>query len=255
MLAKNLVSQKSLALPLAIYPYSNKSMIIHWLTKDFGRISTFLGGMKNSKDLIFREFNFFSTSNIYFEENKNLNLYQIKDCEICISRNDFKINWKAMQIASYFTYLFYKISPENATDSKLFDLYEKFIELSLRFSNYSSFIIWSELFLLRDQGNIPEIHKCVLCGNISTDRFASTQGGTICLNCAQQNEIFSFPFNNEDKYIMNDMLHNDDFLKITSLKFNDDQLLNLHSLIGRFMEYTFNLNPKHRKAAITYEFQ
>ena len=44
MLAKNLVSQKSLAFPLAIYPYSNKSMIIHWLTKDFGRISTFLGG-------------------------------------------------------------------------------------------------------------------------------------------------------------------------------------------------------------------
>lgn len=253
MLAKNLVSQKSLALPLAIYPYSNKSMIIHWLTKDFGRISTFLGGMKNSKDLIFREFNFFSTSNIYFEENKNLNLYQIKDCEICISRNDFKINWKAMQIASYFTYFFYKISPENATDINLFNFYEKLLDLSIKYSNNPLFIIWGELSLLKDQGNLPEIRKCVVSGNKNPTRFAASQGGSICLDSAQKNEIFSFPFNKEEQLITEYLIENDDFEKLNSIKISKIQLFNIDRIISRFMEYTYQLNPKHREAATTYE--
>ena len=41
MLTNNIILEESLALPLAIYPYFNKSKIIHWLSKDFGHISTF----------------------------------------------------------------------------------------------------------------------------------------------------------------------------------------------------------------------
>ena len=155
MLTNNIILEESLALPLAIYPYSNKSKIIHWLSKDFGHISTFLSGMKNSKNFIFKEFGYFSTSYLTFEKNKNLNLFQIKDCEIKSLRNDFKYNWKAMQIASYFTYFFYKISPENAVDINLFNFYEKLLDLSLKYSNNPLFIIWCELSLLK---KIKEIY-------------------------------------------------------------------------------------------------
>ena len=253
MLTNNIILEESLALPLAIYPYSNKSKIIHWLSKDFGHISTFLSGMKNSKNFIFKEFGYFSTSYLTFEKNKNLNLFQIKDCEIKSLRNDFKYNWKAMQIASYFTYFFYKISPENAVDINLFNFYEKLLDLSLKYSNNPLFIIWCELSLLKDQGNLPEIRKCVLSGNKNPTRFAASQGGSVCLDFVQKNEIYSFPFNKEEQLIIEYLIQSDDFEKINSIEISNSQLMNIDRIISRFMEYTYHLNPKHRDAATTYE--
>jgi len=253
MLRNKTILEESLALPLAIYPYSNKSKIIHWLSKDYGHITTFLNGMKNSKNSIFKEFDYFSTSKITFEKNQNLNLFQIIDCKIKLNRNEFKNNWKAMQIASYFTYFFYKISPENATDINLFNFYEKLLDLSIKYSNNPLFIIWGELSLLKDQGNLPEIRKCVVSGNKNPTRFAASQGGSICLDSAQKNEIFSFPFNKEEQLITEYLIENDDFEKLNSIKISKIQLFNIDRIISRFMEYTYQLNPKHREAATTYE--
>ena len=55
---------RATAIPLAVYPYSSTSRIVHWLTRQQGKISTLLKGALRPRSPFIGEYELFSTSEL-----------------------------------------------------------------------------------------------------------------------------------------------------------------------------------------------
>ena len=242
------MSIETFGIPLAIFPYSNKSLIIQWLTKSSGLIST-IYNTKNKKSFQ-NEFSLFATSKINLLENNKKNLHQILECKMVNSRNNFKKNWRSSQCASYLTYLFHQTIPENTADIEFYDLLNQSLDLALNYGEKLYFLIWFELNFTKQQGHKPKLDSCVFCGSKNTFRFSIRQGGVCCNECIKNKNIYSFPISSDIKNILMFIQDSENIELLENLKLTKKQHIDINLIIGAFMNTTYQLNPRHRNSII-----
>ena len=239
---------ETFGIPLSIYPYSNKSLIINWLTSSNGLTSTILN--INSKNNFNKTFSLFATSKLNISNNNNKNLNKIIECEMIDSRNDFKKCWRSTQCASYLTYLFNQTIPEHTIDNEFYNLFEQSLDLAMIYGHEPYFLIWTELNFTEKQGHKPKLDKCIFCGNHNTMRFSASQGGVCCEKCIKKNNIYSFPLNKNTKNILNYIQESKDINNLQNLKITKNELANIDLIIGTFMNITYQLHPNHRNSVL-----
>ena len=107
--------ERTTAIPLAIYPYSTRSHIVHWLTRHHGLVSTLLKAAQHPRSRFLGEYQLFGTTELLYYNRHKEGLYTAKECALLHPREAYRQNWRAMQTASYLTALFRKILPQNAS--------------------------------------------------------------------------------------------------------------------------------------------
>ena len=69
--------ERTTAIPLAIYPYSNRSHIVHWLTRHHGLISTLLKAAQHPRSPFIGEYQLFGTTELlYYNRHKEVSTPQ-----------------------------------------------------------------------------------------------------------------------------------------------------------------------------------
>ena len=80
---------RTTAIPLACYPYSSSSRIVHWLTRHHGKVSTLLKGALRPKSPFLGEYDLFSTSELlYFQKQVHSHREQAPDQQCEHHRHD-----------------------------------------------------------------------------------------------------------------------------------------------------------------------
>lgn len=241
---------RTTAIPLASYPYSSTSRIVHWLTRNHGKIATLLKGAQRPKSPFLGEYDLFSTSELLYFEKRTNTLYAGKECALLHHRAAFNSDWRAMQTASYFTALFSKTTPEEAPCPELFGLYEEILDLAEDYGCHIQFMIWAELLFSTRQGHAPHLKDCVLCGASGPFRFCASNGGTVCTRCAQTQKIATLDCPPDVLAVLRAWRSTDHPTSAVKTQLTGSQLAALNTIMSAFMLYQFNIPTDLRTKAL-----
>jgi DNA repair protein RecO (recombination protein O) len=241
---------RTAAIPLACYPYSSTSRVVHWLTRRHGKVSTLLKGALRPKSPFLGEYDLFSTSELLYFEKRTHTLHTAKECAMLHRRDAFRTDWRAMQAASYLTALIHRTTPDESPQPGLYTLYEELLDLAERHGRHPEFLVWAELRFCMHHGHAPALDSCVQCGSCGGLRFCASQGGVVCGDCARARKL---PVLDCPADLLADMQtwqkadHPEAAMK-NRLKQSHSAPLN--SIMSTFMMYQFNLPLELRSAAI-----
>ena len=243
--------ERATAIPLACFPYSSTSRIVHWLTRHHGKISTLLKGALRPKSPFLGEYDLFSTSELLYFAKSNQTLHTGKECAMLHRRDAFRTDWRAMQTASYLSALFDKTTPEEAPQPELFELYEELLDLAEEYGRHPQFLIWAELRFCDHHGHAPQLNDCVLCAAKTDLSFCASQGGVVCASCSKARKLPILDCPPDALAILRAWKTADHPAPIVKTRFSENQVITLNRIMSTFMTYQFNLPPELRHAIIT----
>ncbi len=238
------------AIPLASYPYSSTSRIVHWLTRYQGKVSTLLKGAMRPKSPFLGEYDLFCTSELLYFEKRVNTLHAGKECAMLHRRASFRTDWRAMQAASYLSLLFDKTTPDEAPQPELFDLYEELLDLTEIHGRHFPFLVWAELRFSDQHGHAPNFDHCVLCSSAKDLRFCASQGGVTCAACSTARKIPFVECPPDVLAILRSWQRAERPVSVVNTVLTARQITTLNAIMGTFMMYQFNLPLEHRNAVL-----
>jgi DNA repair protein RecO (recombination protein O) len=241
---------RATAIPIGIHPYSSSSHIVHWLTRQQGKMSTLLKGALRPKSPFLGEYELFSTSELLYYSKRPYALHTGKECAILHRRDIFRTDWRAMQAASYLTALINRTTPEEAPQPGLFEFYETMLDLSAEHGAAPSFLFWSELRFCAFHGYAPNLDHCVVCSANQELRFCASQGGVVCPACAKEKKWPTLASPPDILAILRAWQKADHPGVLAHARLTNQQLSGLGRIAGTFMMYHFNIPPELRNAII-----
>lgn len=241
---------KDTAIPLAYYPYSSTSRIVHWLTRHHGKISTLLKGALRPKSPFLGEYELFSTSELLFLARRPAMLHAGKECSLIHSRKAFRTDWRAMQVASYISSMFNHTTPDEAPHPDLFELLEDLLDLAEEYGHFPQFIYWSELRFSNHHGHAPNLGHCTLCNAPPPFSFSADVGGVVCTPCSRNKNIQTFECPPDVLSILRAWQKADHPQTAIKTVASVRQYLLISVIMESFLRHYFNLDPTHRNATL-----
>jgi DNA repair protein RecO len=242
---------KATAIPLAYYPYSNTSRIVHWLTRHHGKVSTLLKGSLRPKSPFLGEYELFGTSELLYFAKRPHALHTGKECAMLHSRDRFRTDWRAMQAASYISSLFNQTTPDEAPQPGLFEFYEELLDWAEDYGKHPQFLIWTELRFCAYQGHAPNLGNCTLCNASNALKFSAATGGVVCTPCAKAEKLPFLESPPDVLAILRAWQKSDHPQTAIKTGISPKQHHHLSAIAGAFMQHHFNLQPEHRNAIWT----
>lgn len=234
---------RAIAIPLACYPYSSTSRIVHWLTRHHGKISTLLKGALRPKSPFLGEYGLFSTSELLYFEKRANTLHTGKECAMLQQRSSFRTNWRAMQTASYIAALVDRTTPDEAPQPGLFELFEELLDLTEEFGAERIFLPWAELRFAAFHGHAVHLADA----GDATPRFSAEHGGVIAADYAKAHRITAMPFPRDVLQVLRNLQAADHPQAALDIKCTSQQMDKIDLLMEKFMSYQFELptTPRH----------
>lgn len=239
---------RATAIPLSCHPYSSTSRIVHWLTRNQGKVSTLLKGALRPKSPFLGEYELFSTSELLYFQRRTDTLHTGKECAILQRRDRFRHDWRAMQTASYLTWLIDRTTPDEAPNPELFEFFEELLDLAQEHGAHPQFTLWAELNFCRFHGHSPNLEQCVVCGVPTDLRFCASQGGVACGPCARAHKLPVLPSPPDILAILRSWQNSDHPARAVKTRLAPRQLEALHAIVSTFLMYHFRTPPEHRAA-------
>lgn len=145
------------------YPLSETSLIVHWLTKQHGRISTAAKGVYRPKSKFYGKLDLFFLSELVFVKSQRSDLHTLKEVSIIETFPFIRSNLPALHSASYCAVLIEKITEKETPIPEIASLYQLLLEqLNSPAIPASSMIFAFEAHLLMLIGEFPELEKTSL---------------------------------------------------------------------------------------------
>jgi DNA repair protein RecO (recombination protein O) len=241
--------ERATAIPLAIFPYSTTSRIVHWLTRHQGKVSTVLKGALRPKSPFLGEYELFCTSELLYYSKHAYSLHTAKECALLNNRYLFRHDWRAMQTASYLTTLVNKTTPEETPTPELFEFFETLLDWAEAYGAHPQFLLWSELQFCDFHGHTPNLGNCTVCSSTKDLRFCASQGGVVCATCAREKKLPILECTPDVLAILRAWQTTEQPSRIVNTQLTGKQRTDLNKICGAFMHDQFNLQPQHREAA------
>ncbi len=241
---------KTTAIPLAYYPWSSTSRIVHWLTRTHGKVSTLLKGALRPKSPFLGEYDLFGTSELLFFARREEALHTGKECALLRRRGAFHTDWRAMQAASYIAYLFDRATPDEAPQHGQFEYCEELLDLAAEHGRHPLFLGWAELDFCSHMGQAPRLDRCILCAETAPQRFCASQGGVVCSGCAKVRQLPTLPCPADVLAILRGWQRAGHPGLVARTRPDPGQFAALNAIMATFMAYQFNVQPEHRAAAL-----
>ncbi|MGC8828400.1 MAG: DNA repair protein RecO [Verrucomicrobiia bacterium] len=143
------------------YPFSETSLIVHWLTRNSGLIATVARGVFRYNSTFYGRIDLFYYANIEFKKSRKSELHSLKEVELIDSNSWIRENISALHKASYSALLMEKLIPKNTPTPHIFHLFLALLNCLKTDPNSPAPIVWFETKLLIDSGefHLPTKHK------------------------------------------------------------------------------------------------
>ncbi len=177
--------QKSEAIVLKAYDFRETSLITTFFTKDFGKISGLIKGIRNEPQRYGGLPLVFSHNFIVFYERPKRDLNLVTQCDARDQFQPIRANLEKTNYANYFIELLEAVIQANDKNEELFELTVD--SLKALCGNCESWRIARlfEIRLLNLSGFRPRLDACVNCQREITgqEKFSSILGGILCSRC------------------------------------------------------------------------
>lgn len=140
------------------YPFSETSLVIHWITKNLGLISTVARGVFRQNSKFSGKIDLFYRANIEFRKSLKSDLHSLKEVDLIETHQWIRENISALHQSSYCAALIENLIEKNTPIPNIFEYFATFLNF-LKFKNDSPLpLLWFETKLLIESGelNLPK---------------------------------------------------------------------------------------------------
>ena len=243
------------AVLLRVFPYSESSQVLVWLSRDFGKITTLAKGAQRPKNRMIGHFDLFYTCEVLFYEKKERTVHIMKECSALKDRESFRSDWRACATASYLSNLLYRINPAQAHQAGIYESLDWSLDYLDRGNAAVQFVFWYELKLLRLLGLDPRIRRCASCHeNIEDAKGLATfdleHGGICCSECRQNHARHTLQIQPASVAILSTWQRSKHPRIAASPLLDSSQLRDIDSLLAQFLEFHLDVPRTNRDCVL-----
>jgi len=176
---------KSEAIVLNKWDFRETSLIVSFYTREFGKISGLLKGIRTEPSKFASTLEIFSYNDILFYKKINSALHLVSQCDIKNNFDAIRQNISKINIASFMIELVNAVMQPEDKNEDVFNLtLNSLSELALN-CNPDKIMTIFKIKMLAFSGFKPHFDSCVSCGAIvnSQSKFSFVLGGLLCSQC------------------------------------------------------------------------
>jgi len=165
--------------------FRETSAIADFYTRDFGKLSGLLKGIRADPRKFASNLDLFSHNEIIFYKKMNSSLHLISQCDIKDNFNNIRQNIVKIGMGSFIMELLGAIMPQEDKNEEIFDLSLTCLrELGNSFNPEKVLTIF-KIKILTLSGFKPHLDSCVSCGDkiLGESKFSLSLGGLLCPGC------------------------------------------------------------------------
>jgi DNA repair protein RecO (recombination protein O) len=165
--------------------FRETSMIVNFYTRDFGKLSGILKGIRSESKKFSSSMETFSYNDIIFYKKRNSNLHLVSQCELRDNFFALRYNVSKIGICSVMMELLDSIMPPEDKNEEVFDLtLSSLKELEVTANPYKILTIY-KIKILSLSGFKPHFDSCSCCNCriIGESKFSLNLGGLVCPGC------------------------------------------------------------------------
>lgn len=176
---------KTEAIVLKSFDFRETSRIATFFTKEYGRVSGILKGIRKDPKKFGSSLDRFSVNDIVYYQHRNSDLHLISHCDM---RNYFypvRQDLKKSIAANYILELVGLIMPSEEKNTKVYQLMLDFLSDLEKTGDINQIVHFFQIKILLISGFKPHLDTCLRCHKIidGKARFSLKDGGLICLDC------------------------------------------------------------------------
>lgn len=278
---------KTQAIVIKVWPFSETSHVVTWLTADYGKIATIIKGALRPRNSFLGQYDAFYTCELVFYLRLFQGLHIVKECFPLKSRSAFRSYWPGTACASYFAGLTAKIAPFYAPQESIYTLLDTALDFFAgeqnppvptgfrrRSNNYGgqaggqaleTALFWFELKLLETMGFAPRLNACLQCrrplplggdspasgcGSVPI-AFSAARGGVFCDRCAGQYQEPSSRIAPDSLALLRFWQSSRRIHAIRNVVCSERQIKDAGTILGNFLQHHLETENTGREIALS----
>lgn len=238
---------KTEAIVLKRFDFRETSLIVHFYTRDFGRINGVLKGIRKEPAKFASTLQPFSHNEIVFYKKNNTSLHLVSQCDVRDNFDATRQNMIKIGSASIIIELLSVLMQEEDKNEDIFDLALTCLkELSLN-NNPEKIITIFKIKALALSGFKPNFDSCVSCGSkiLEQTKFSLSLGGLLCLRCQRKDVQSRSIFRGTIASILH--IQKNDFKINLNLGMNPQIKKELETILNAFLNFHLEKELKSQR--------
>jgi len=176
---------KTEVLVLNKWDFRETSLIVNFFSRDFGKMSGLLKGIRAEPDKFASTLEPFSYNDIVFYRKINSNLHLVSQCDIKDNFNAVRTTVPKIGVASFMMELVGALMAQEDKNEEVFDLALTCLRELQTSDNPEKIMTIFKIKMLSLSGFKPHFDSCVACGDRinSHSKFSFVLGGLLCARC------------------------------------------------------------------------
>jgi DNA repair protein RecO (recombination protein O) len=238
---------KTEAIILSKRDFRETSIIANFYTRDFGKISGVLKGIRDEPAKFASTVENFSYNDIIFYKKRNASLHLVSSCDTKDNFNSIRQNITRVGTASIMVELLEAVMPVEDKNEEVFNLaLESFKELNMG-NNPDKIATIFKIKLLVLSGFKPHFDSCVSCGGriLGQSKFSLMLGGLLCSQCYHKDNASRSIFRGTVASILH--IERNDFKNNLNLGMNPQIKKELDLILNSFLNFHLERELKSQK--------
>lgn len=240
---------KTEALVLNKYDFRETSIIANFYTKEFGKISGLLKGIRKEPKKFASTLEPFSHNEVIFYKKKDTALHLVSQCDLRDNFTGIRSNMLKIGLGSILAELLHSVMPYEDANQEIFDL--SLLSLKELEKNYDAdkIILIFKIKLLSLSGFKPHFDSCVSCASkiMGQSKFSVIFGGLLCPACSKKDLLARSVFRGTVASILH--IEKNDFKSNLNLGLNPQIKRELIFVLNSFLN--FHLGKKLKSEGVT----
>lgn len=238
---------KTEAIVLNRRDFGETSIIANFYTRDFGKLSGILKGIKEEPVKFASTLELFSYNEIIFYKKRNSALHLVSQCDIRDSFNALRQSIFKVGIASIMMELLSAIMPQEDKNEDVFDLALMSLKELETNSNPDKIMTIFKIKLLALSGFKPHFDSCVSCRLkvIDQSKFSLSLGGLLCSRCYDKDFKARLIFRGTVASILH--IEKNEFKNNLNLGMNPQIKKELNIILNAFLNFHLEKELKSQK--------
>jgi DNA repair protein RecO (recombination protein O) len=156
--------QNATGIILRTRPLTDTSLIVHWLTPDFGRMATVARGARRYKSPFLGKLDLFYLADFSFSRSRRSDLHVLREAGLRETHAPLRQNLACLRQATYAAAFIEQATETETPLPAVFELMCGFVDYLCRQSPVPQTVFAFELKLLRELGLNPDVGKAGLTG-------------------------------------------------------------------------------------------
>lgn len=238
---------KTEALVTARRDFRETSLIVDFYTRDFGKLTGLLKGIRTEPKKFASPVGLFSYNEIIFYQKRSSSLHLVSECDLLGDFNAARQSIMKSGMASFMMELLNAVMPPEDKNAEVFDLSLtslKELEVS---PNPDKIATIYKIKMLALSGFKPHFDSCVSCGDrvLGESRFSLMLGGLLCPRCCHKDMSSRSIFRGTVATIL--YIERNDFKANLNLGINPQIKRELDLMLNAFLNFHLERELKSQK--------